>query len=176
MTTNPVIQAMLSWKSTKKYLDTPVPEDLLALIAEAGTHAPSGRNRQPNKIIIVTRKELRDKLSRLNAEILGASYDPFYGAPAVMVVLSRKDVSTAIYDGSLAMENMMLAARSLGLGACWIHRAKEVFSGEEGKAILAELGIEGEYEGIGHCIIGYPAPGSEHADLPRNPETIVWAK
>ena len=82
--------------------------------------------------------------------------DPFYGAPAVLVVLADKSCPTYLYDGSLVMENLMLAAHSLGLGSCWIHRAKETFERAEGKAILASLGIEGDYEGIGNCIIGYP--------------------
>jgi nitroreductase len=94
---------------------------------------------------------------------MGTDSDPFYGAPAVLVVLANKEAGTYIYDGSLGMGNLMLAAHSLGLGSCWIHRAKQVFDGEEGKAILADLGIEGEWEGIGNCIIGY-------ADEERQPK------
>ena len=106
-------------------------------------------------IIAVTDKNLRDKISKLNAEVMGMDGDPFYGAPAVLVVLADKSRNTYLYDGSLVMENLMLAAHSLGLGSCWIHRAKEVFDSEEGREILASLGIEGDYEGIGNCIVGY---------------------
>ena len=115
------------------------------------------RNAAPPKIIAITNKEIRDKLSKLNAEIMGVkNIDPFYNAPVVLVVLANKDYPTYIYDGSLVMENMLLASHSLGLGACWIHRAKEEFNTELGKEILSMLNISGNYEGIGHCIVGYP--------------------
>ena len=107
-------------------------------------------------MLCVTDKVLRDRLSKLNAGVMGASMDPFYNAPAVIVVLADKTVRTSVYDGSLVMGNLMLAAHSIGLGSCWIHRAKEVFDSEEGKQILAELGIEGDYEGVGNCVVGYP--------------------
>ena len=108
-------------------------------------------------IIAVTDKEMRDRLSKMNAAIMGANSDPFYGAPELLIVLANKKVGTYIYDGSLVMGNMMNAAADLGVASCWIHRAKEEFESEEGKAILKKLGIEGDYEGIGHLVIGYPA-------------------
>ncbi len=113
--------------------------------------------RQSAIILKVTDHALRDRLSALNAQVMGApeGTDPFYGAPAVLVVLAARDVPTHVYDGSLAMGNMLLAADSLGLGSIWIHRAREVFDSEEGRAILAQLGVEGDYEGIGHCAVGF---------------------
>ena len=113
--------------------------------------------RQSAIILKVTDRALRDRLSALNAQVMGApeGTDPFYGAPAVLVVLAARDVPTHVYDGSLAMGNMLLAADSLGLGSIWIHRAREVFDSEEGRAILAQLGVEGDYEGIGHCAVGF---------------------
>ena len=116
----------------------------------------------------MTDKVLRDRLSALNCRIGGwkDDFDPFYGAPVVLIVLADKSRPTALYDGSLVMGNLMLAAHALGLGSCWIHRAKEEFEGEEGKALLASLGIEGDYEGIGHCILGY-ADGDVPAAAPR---------
>ena len=86
---------------------------------------------------------------------MGTDSDPFYGAPAVLIVLAAKSAPTYLYDGSLVMGNLMLAAHSLGIGSCWIHRAKEEFDGPVGKELLKELGIEGDYEGIGHCVLGY---------------------
>lgn len=150
------IQAILTRKSVKKYKDTPVEKELIDKVIEAGLHAPSGLNKQAPIILAVTNKELRDRLSYLNAgkDPFHRS-DPFYGAPVVLVVLADKSVPTYLYDGSLAMENMLLAAHALGLGACWIHRARETFALDEGKEILRSLGIEGEYEGIGNCILGY---------------------
>ena len=151
-----LLECMKSRKSVKKYKDTPVEKELLDKIIEAGLYAPSGRNLQAPIIISVTNKQVRDELSKLNAKIMGAEgSDPFYGAPAVLIVLADKNVSTYVYDGALVMENMMLAAHALGLGACWIHRAKQAFELPEGKAILEKLGIAGDYEGIGHCVVGY---------------------
>lgn len=150
------IQAMLTRKSVKKYKDTPVPRELIDQIIEAGLHAPSGLNKQAPIILVVTDKATRDELSRLNAgDDPFFRKDPFYGAPVVLVVLADKSAATYVYDGSLVMENLLLAAHALGLGACWIHRAKETFEKPEGKAILEKLGIQGEYEGIGNCILGY---------------------
>ena len=150
------LENILTRVSVKKYKSDPVPKELIEKIVEAGTHAASGMNRQSPIILAVTNKELRDKLSVLNAgkDPFGRS-DPFYGAPVVLVVLADKNVHTHVYDGSLVLGNLMLASHSLGLGSCWIHRAKETFEMEEGKQILKELGIEGDYEGIGNCVIGY---------------------
>ena len=150
------MQAMLTRKSVKKYKPQPVEKELIDKIIEAGLNAPSGLNKQSPIILAVTNKELRDELSRLNAgDDPFFRADPFYGAPCVLVVLADKSVPTRVYDGSLVMGNMLLAAHALGLGACWIHRARETFERPEGKAILKKLGIEGEYEGIGNCIVGY---------------------
>ena len=146
-----------SRRSIRKYKPDLPARDLVEKIIDAGLHAPSGRKSQPAIIIDVKNKELRDKLSVINCKIGGwpENFDPFYGAPEVLIVLVDKSKPTAIYDGSTVMENLLLAAHSLGLGACWIHRAKQEFESDEGKKILADLGIKGDYEGIGHCILGY---------------------
>lgn len=169
------MQNLLTRRSIKKYKADMVPEDVIERICEAGTYAATGRNLQAPIILAVTNKELRDKLSCMNAAIMGSSGDPFYGAPVVLVVLADKNVNTHVYDGSLVMGNLMLAAHAEGLGSCWIHRAKEEFESEEGKAILKELGIEGDYEGIGHCVIGYP-----DCETPvvreRKKDYVYWVK
>ena len=144
-------------RSCRNFKPDMVPKKLLNKVLEAGTWAPTGMGMQSPIIIAVTNKELRDKLSKMNAEIMGSKADPFYGAPVVLVVLADKNKPTHVYDGSLVMGNLMLAAADLGLGSCWIHRAKEEFESEEGKGILKALGIEGDYEGIGHCVLGYAA-------------------
>ncbi|MBQ8290884.1 MAG: nitroreductase [Clostridia bacterium] len=154
---NETMQTIFTRKSVKKYKATPVEKALIEQIVAAGLAAPSGLNKQAPIVLAVTNKALRDELSRLNAgKDPFLRPDPFYGAPCVLVVLADKSVPTYVYDGSLVMENMLLAAHSLGLGACWIHRARETFEMPEGKAILKKLGIEGDYEGIGNCIVGYP--------------------
>lgn len=181
---NSTIENIIARRSVKKYLDRQVPQDLLEEIVKAGTYAPTGMNRQSPIIIAVTNKELRDRLSRINLEIImngklqtsSGHDDPFYGAPVVLVVLARKDVSTRVYDGSLVMENMMIAAQSLGLGSCWIHRAQQTFETEEGRQILRELGIPDEYEGIGNCIIGYAAPDALKPQAPRKSDYVTWVK
>lgn len=171
-----MIDLIKSRTSVKKYLDKPVPQELIEKIVEAGSFAPTGRNHQSPIIIAITNKEIRDKLSKLNAEIMGVkNIDPFYNAPVVLVVLANKDYPTYIYDGSLVMENMLLASHSLGLGACWIHRAKEEFNTELGKEILSMLNISGNYEGIGHCIVGYP-DGEIPTPKPRKENYIYYLK
>lgn len=153
---NPVLQAIESRRSVRRFKPDMVPAELLDQVLQAGTYAATGMGRQSPIILAVTDPQVRDQLSRMNAAIMGSDKDPFYGAPVVLVVLADKSRPTCVYDGSLVMGNLMLAAHSLGLGSCWIHRAKEEFESPEGKALLASLGIQGEYEGIGHCILGYP--------------------
>lgn len=153
---NEVIKSMIERRSVRSFKPDAVPDELVDEIIEAGRYAATGRGLQSPIIVAVTDKALRDRLSKMNADIMGADVDPFYGAPAVLIVLADKTVPTHVYDGSLVMGNLMLAAHSLGLGSCWIHRAKEEFESDEGKAILKSLGIKGDYEGIGHCILGYP--------------------
>jgi len=162
-----MLELMKNRRSTKKYKPEMPEISKIDKIIEAGLYAPSGRNRQGAIIIAVTDKEIRDRLSAANAAVLGASTDPFYGAPAVLVVLADKSVNTSVYDGSLVMENMMLAAHALGLGSCWIHRAREVFDMPEWREWLKSIGVEGEYEGVGNCIVGIPDSESFPEPLPR---------
>ena len=166
---------MLTRTSVKKYKSDPVPKELIDQIIEAGTYAPTGRNLQSPIILAVTNTQVRDELSKLNAKVLGVpeGTDPFYGAPVVLAVLANKACNTRVYDGSLVMGNLQLAAHALGLGACWIHRAKETFEMPEGKALLEKLGIEGEYEGIGNCIVGYP-DGEIPAIKPRKENWVYY--
>ncbi|MBP1552172.1 MAG: nitroreductase [Oscillospiraceae bacterium] len=163
---NEVLKAIKERRSTKSFKSDMVPMEIIDQICEAGKWAANGKGAQAGMIVAVTDKETRDKLSRLNAAVMGADTDPFYGAPVVLVVLADKSVPTYVYDGSLVMGNLMLAAHSLSVGSCWIHRAKQVFDSEEGKAILASLGVEGEWEGVGNCVIGYPA-GEPKEPKPR---------
>lgn len=157
-------------------MPTPVEPELIEQIVQAGVYAPTGMGKQSPIILAVTNKEIRDMLSRINARTVERDVeDPFYGAPVVLVVLANKAVNTYIYDGSCVIENMLIAAHSLGLGACWIHRAKEEFESEEGLALLKSLGIEGEYEGVGNVILGYP-DGPAHLDVPRKEGYIYYVK
>ncbi|MDO4484153.1 MAG: nitroreductase [Clostridia bacterium] len=159
---NEVLDAIKTRRSVKAYKPDMVPQELIDQVIEAGTWAPTGMNRQAPVILAVTDKVIRDRLSDMNRRVMGApeGMDPFYGAPVVLVVLADRDAAlTWQYDGSLVLGNMLLAAHALGLGGCWIHRAKEEFETEEGKAILEKAGLTGNLVGIGHCVIGYPKDG-----------------
>lgn len=167
------MEIMLERRSVKKYLpDMPRREDIDKVI-EAGLAAASGRNLQASVIIAVTNKEIRDKLSKANAAVMGAKADPFYGAPCVLVVLGNKKAHTYVYDGSLTLGNMMLAAHELGLGSCWIHRAKEVMAEPEWQEWIRSLGLEGEYEGIGNLTLGY-LDGEYPDKKDRLPDRVVF--
>jgi len=170
-----VLNAMKLRRSVRSYKPDMVHADVIDQIIEAGLYAASGMNRQETIIIAVTDKAVRDKLSRTNASIMGGNMDPFYGAPVVLIVLAKKDCFTGIYDGSLVMGNLMLAAHELGIGSCWIHRAKETFEMPEWKAWLTSIGVEGEYEGVGHCILGY-ANCETTKDAPRKPNRVFYVK
>lgn len=162
-------------RSCRAYKPELIEEEKLQAIIKAGTYAATGMGRQSPIIIAVTNKEVRDKLSKLNAAVMGANSDPFYGAPELLVVLANKAVGTYLYDGSLVMGNLMNAAADLGVASCWIHRAKETFASEEGRAILKELGIEGDYEGIGNLILGYAAAPA-NAPAPRKENYVYYIR
>lgn len=170
-----LIQGMITRRSVRKYKPDMVPKETINKIAIAGTYAASGMGKQSAIIVAVTNKELRDKLSKMNAEVIGADTDPYYGAPVVLVVLADKSCPTYVNDGSLVMGNLMLAAHDMGLGSCWVHRAKQVFESPEGKEILKSLGITGDYEGIGHCILGY-TDGAEPEAQPRKENYVYYAE
>lgn len=163
---NAVLENIRTRRSVRKYKPDMVPQEILDQILEAGTYAATGMGMQSPIILSVTNREMRDRLSAMNAKVMGTDSDPFYGAPVVLVVLADKSRGTYVYDGSLVMGNLMLAAHELGIASCWIHRAKEEFESPEGKEILKSLGIRGDYEGIGQCILGY-ADGEEPAARPR---------
>ena len=170
---NEVLHCLLTRRSVKKYLSQPVEEEKLEAVLEAGTYAACGMGRQAGKIVVLQNPDDIAQLEKMNATILGnPDAHPFYGAPVVLVVLADRNVSTHVYDGSLVMGNLLLAAHAEGLGACWIHRAKEEFDSEEGKQILASLGITGDYEGIGHCIVGYPA--AEPSAPPERKKNYIY--
>ena len=173
---NETLKVLETRRSCRNFIpDKMVSEEDIQAIVKAGTYAATGMGKQSPIIIAVTNKELRDKLSAENARIMGADKDPFYGAPVILIVLANKAISTYKYDGSLVMGNLMNAAVSLGLGSIWIHRAKEEFENELGKQILSELGIEGDYEGIGHCAIGYAAEPAKEP-IPRKENYVYYIK
>ena len=172
---NDFIRKMERRRSIRQFKpDMPDKEDI-RLIVEAGLYAPSGMNRQATVTLVVTDREKRDALAESNRKIGGwqEGFDPFYGAPVILLVLADKSCPTGVYDGSLVMGNMMNAAHSLGLGSIWIHRAKEEFEQPAFQALLRSLGVEGEWEGIGHCAVGY-MDGDLPAPAPRRDGRVFW--
>lgn len=153
---NTTINDLINRRSIRKYKDAQISREELDIVLQAGICAPTGKNLQSPIMIAVQDKETIKQLSRINAQIMGVSSDPFYGAPTVVVVLARAESPHAVQDGSLVLGNLMNAAQAIGLGSCWINRAKETFETDEGKELLKKWGIEEEYVGIGNCILGYP--------------------
>lgn len=172
-----VLEKLKSRRSIRKYKPDAIPQDILDQIIKAGLYAANGMGYQNTIIVQITNKDIRDKMSKMNCEIGGwkEGFDPFYGAPAMLIVLAKKDWANRVYDGSLVMGNLMLAAHELGVGSCWIHRAKEEFETEWGKELLKSLGIEEEYEGIGHCALGY-AEGNIPKTAPRKKNRVFYVK
>ena len=172
---NTELQALLERRSIRSYKPDMVPQELIDQVIEAGLYAASGHGEQDSIIVAVTNKEVRDKLSQMNRAIMGTKSDTFYGAPVVLIVLAPKSNKNGIYDASLIMGNMMQAAHAVGLGSCWINRAKQEFESVEGKQLLKDWGIEGEYEGVGHCILGY-INGKVPPALKRKPNRVFYVK
>lgn len=170
--TNAVLEALKERRSIRAYKSEQITDEQLNAVLEAGTYAPTGMNTQNPIMVVVQDKETIDYMAKLNAKVMGRDTDPFYGAPTVIVVLADGTIGNAVYDGSLVMGNLMNAAYSVGLGSCWINRAREVFDSEEGKALLRKWGIDEKYIGIGNCILGYP--DCEHpAAKPRKEGYVI---
>lgn len=174
---NETLKVLETRRSCRNFRTDMVETEKLEAIIKAGTYAASGMGKQASIIIAVTNKELRDKIAEENRKIGGwdEGFDPFYGAPVILIVLADKAVGTYLYDGSLVLGNLMNAAESLGVSSIWIHRAKEEFESDFGKKILADLGIEGNYEGIGHCALGYAA-GPVNAPAPRKEDYVYYMR
>ena len=162
---------LLERRSVRKYETKQVPDDLLDQVLEAGLYAPTGMNTQNIYMVAVRDKETRDQMMRMNAAVMGSQNDPFYGAPCVIVVLGDATGYPVVENGSLVLGNLMNAAHAVGLGSCWIHRAKQTFETEEGKALLRKWGLPETFVGIGNCILGYAA--EEPVARPRKEGRIV---
>ena len=149
------MNTLLNRRSIRCYKEDQVPDELLDQVLTAGLYAPTGMNRQNIIMVAVRDKETRDQLSRMNAAVMGSDRDPFYGAPCVIVVLGDPEIYPVVENGSLVLGNLMNGAYAVGLGSCWIHRAKQTFETEEGKALLRKWGLKEDLVGIGNCILGY---------------------
>lgn len=174
---NEIIKAMEERRSIRKFKPEMPAKRELEQIMEAGLYAANGMGKQAVITVAITDKKVRDQLSADNCKIGGwkEGVDPFYGAPAILVVLADKNCATHVYDGSLVMGNMMLAAHSLGLGSIWIHRVKEEFETEKWRRFLSDIGVAGEWEGIGHCAVGY-IDGEMPEAAKRKDGRVFWVE
>lgn len=166
------LDMLLTRRSVRAYKPDPVPEALLEEVLRAGTYAPTGGGRQSPVLVAVTDKAARDEISRLNAAVMGKDTDPYYGAPVLVLALADSASSTWVEDASCALENMMLAAHALGLGSVWVHREREIFDSEAGKALLRAWGLPETLRGVGSIALGY-ASGPAPAPAPRKDGYIV---
>ena len=173
--TRAVLRALKTRRSFRKYKSTPVPQELIDQVIEAGTYAASGKGYQPWKVIVVTNEKVKARIRYINAQIMGAGEDadPFYGAPTLLIVLADPQIPTYLYDGALVMGNLLNAAQAVGVGSCYIFRAKEVFDSPEGKKLLKQWGLPERMVGVGNCILGYAAEDGIRPPLPRKQGYIV---
>ncbi|MGM9553178.1 MAG: nitroreductase [Faecousia sp.] len=170
---NEILKCLQERRSCRSFLPKQVDEETLDAILTAGTYAASGRGGQSARIVVLQKPEDIAALERMNAAVLGApDAHPFFGAPTVCVVLADAEAGTAVEDGALVIGNLMTAAWSLGVGSCWVHRAREEFASDEGKKLLEQWGIEGNYIGVGHCVLGYPT-GEFRPAAPRKANYVT---
>lgn len=171
---NETIRSIIERRSIRSFSDRPVEMEKIEEIIKAGQYAPSGMNRQERIFIVVTDREKRDELSRVNASVMGRDADPFYGAPVVIIVAYKKGSFTGIYDASASIENMLIAAESLSLGSCWVFRAKEELESEWGKKLLSSLSLEDEYVGVGNVAVGYYDGSKKPGAAERRPGSVFF--
>lgn len=169
---NETIKTLLARRSIRKFKSEQIGEEELNLILQAGMYAPSGANQQSALFVVVQDKETIKQLSAMNAAILKKNLDPYFGAPTIILVLADKSKVTPVEDASLALGNMFNAAASLGIGSCWIHRERQMFESEEGKALLKKWGVTGDYIGVGSCILGHP-DGEPPKPAPRKDNYVI---
>ena len=168
------LQNLLGRRSIRKYdTERQVPKELLHAVLLAGQYAPTAMGKQSPKIVVVQNKEVRDCISEMNDEVWGRGIDPFYGAPTIIVVFADSNIPTYVQDGSLVLGNMMNAAHAVGLGSCWINRAREAFQTEKGKELMAKWGLGENYIGIGNLALGYTV-GDGPKPAPRKEDYIAF--
>lgn len=168
---NETVKNLVTRNSCRKYKNEHITRQELEEILAAGLNAPSGRNLQTVRFVAVRDDATVDLLSGLNAAVMGTNADPFYGARDVVIVLAKKE-GTYLYDGSLAMGNLLNAAWSMGIDSCWIHRAKEVFESDRGRELLASWGLTEDLEGIGFCILGHAQESKPKVSI--NPDRVYF--
>ena len=143
-------------RSCRSYKPDQITDEQLSVVLEAGTYAPTSRGLQSPFIVAVQNDALKERLAKMNAEVMGVTTNPYYDAPTYVLVFVPEDAPNGVQDASLVLENMMLAAHAQGLGSCWIHREREMFATEEGKELMRQWGLPEGLIGIGALSVGYP--------------------
>mgnify|MGYP002860643904 CR=1 FL=1 len=154
---NEVLKAIRERRSIRRFQDKQITDEELTAVLEAGTWAATGHGTQNPWIVAVQEPQLMQRLSAVNAEIMGVTSDPYYGAPTMVLVFASADNYNRERDGSLVLGNMMLAAHSIGLASCWINRVDEMFQRDDLQALLKEWGLPDGLVGIGSLALGYAA-------------------
>lgn len=173
---NEVTNILCSRRSIRKFKDIQIPSDILNEILKCGTYAPSGKNKQSAKIVVVQNKELIESIAKVNGSFVNkVGLNPFYNAPTLIIVFADKNVPTYINDGSAVISNIINAAFSLEVDSCWVHRAKETFETEFGKKLMNKWGLSDDYEGIGNVVLGYRDMILPPA-FPRKEDYIIFDK
>ena len=170
-----VLKVLKERRSIRKFKPQQIRDEELNAVLEAGTYAPNGMGKQACIIIAVQNKDDIAALSKMNATVMGKDIDPYYGAPTVLLVLCDTSIPTPVESGSAITTYLLAAAHAAGLGACWIHRERQMFDSPEGKALLEKWGVSGEYIGVAGCALGY-AEGENPAAPPRKEGYIIRVK
>ena len=138
---NQILENIKTRRSIRKYKQEQITEEELMTVLEAGTYAPSGMGMQCPILVAIQDKDTMDQIVKMNAAVMGSDSNPYYNAPTVILVFAPLDRSTWLEDGSCVLDTMMLAAHSIGLSSCWIHRERQMFETNEGKALMKQWGI-----------------------------------
>jgi nitroreductase len=172
---NETLKSLLNRRCIRAFKPEQIKDEELNAVLEAGKYAPSGANQQSALFIVVQDRETKETLSKMNQAVKASDSDPYHGAPTIVLALADRSKVTPVEDATLALGNMFNAAYSLGLGSCWVHRTRQMFESEEGKALLKRWGVEGDYVGVGSCVLGYP-DGEQPQAAPRKDDFVVWVK
>ena len=143
-------------RSCRSYKQQQITDEQLNVVLEAGTYAPTSRGLQSPFIVAIQNKDLLKQLAEMNAEVMGATTNPYYDAPTYILVFVPDGFANGVYDAALVLENMMLTAHAQGLGSCWIHREREMFATEKGKELMKQWDLPDGLIGIGALALGYP--------------------
>ncbi|MBR2672346.1 MAG: nitroreductase family protein [Oscillospiraceae bacterium] len=159
MIDNEVIRTIMARRSTKGFREDPIPQEFIDTIVETGRNAPNAFNYQKWEFYVVSDREWIRKESEISAKLLGGepSDHVFYNAPVIIIIVDDRGHRTPFQDAGCAMENMFIAAQSLGLGSCWINQFMTINDEPEVIDLLKEIGIDETKMVTALGAFGYPA-------------------